>query len=205
MPRSHSGRSDTFNGPAVIPFPRWSDILRVEFQTVPSGVVADLATHIPAVRRINYENVFYAGDGDWIESLVVSANADFDPVETLGLLTRVELFHHDLMSTDAATETTRRITIVAHEPYPFLLGVILRGKAIPNRLELRDGALHGVVTVREWEDFRTLADTIQEQFGRFAFTAIAEGCSAVLVGTPDDPVEVVGTRTAKTPGTKCVV
>jgi len=139
---------------------------------VPSGVVADLAAAIPGVQRIDYENVFYASDGDWIESLVVSSSAGYDPVEVLGSLSRVELFHHQLTSAESATQTTRRLTIVAHEPYPFLLGVVLRGKAIPNRLELRDGVITGVVTVREWEDFRSLADTIQEQFGRFELLSV---------------------------------
>lgn len=151
---------------------RWSIILRVEFQTVPSGVVADLASHIPGVQRIDYENVFYASDGDWIESLIISSNADFDPEEVLESLSRVELFHQQLTSTGSGSQTTRRLTIVAHEPYPFLLGVVLRGKAIPNRLELRDGALNGIVTVREWENFRALADTIQEQFGRFELLSV---------------------------------
>ncbi|WP_435119695.1 helix-turn-helix domain-containing protein [Halolamina sp. C58] len=139
---------------------------------MPSGVVADLASQIPGVRRIDYENVFYASDGDWIESLVVSSSVDFDPAEVLESLDRVELFHHQLTSGDSATQTTRRLTVVAHEPYPFLLGVVLRRKAIPNRLELRDGVLTGIVTVREWEDFRSLADTIQEQFGRFELLSV---------------------------------
>jgi len=116
--------------------------------------------------------VFYASDGDWIETLAVDSSSEFDPVETLGSLTRAELFHHQLASTDAAAETTHRLTVVAHEPYPFLLGVILREKAIPNRLELRDGVLNGVVTVQEWENFRTLADTIQDQFGRFELRSV---------------------------------
>ncbi len=124
------------------------------------------------MRRIDYENVFYASDGDWIESLVVSSSVDFDPAEVLESLDRVELFHHQLTSGDSATQTTRRLTVVAHEPYPFLLGVVLRRKAIPNRLELRDGVLTGIVTVREWEDFRSLADTIQEQFGRFELLSV---------------------------------
>jgi predicted DNA binding protein len=62
---------------------------------------------------------------------------------------------------------TYRLTIVANEPYPFLLGVILRNEAIPNRLALRGGRFDGVVTVMEWSSFRSLADRIQERFGQF--------------------------------------
>jgi predicted DNA binding protein len=88
----------------------------------------------------------------------------------LSTLSRVELFHHERV-VDGSTPTYR-LTIVAHEPYPFLLGVILRENAIPNRLELRNGHFQGVVTVEEWETFRTLADRIQEQFGRFELLSV---------------------------------
>lgn len=53
-----------------------------------------------------------------------------------------------------------------------MLGVILRGRGIPNRLELRNGHFNGVVTVEEWEAFRTLADRIQEQFGHFELLSV---------------------------------
>ncbi|MFC6784502.1 helix-turn-helix domain-containing protein [Halobaculum halobium] len=147
-------------------------ILRVKFHTVPSGVIADLHTAIPDVRRISYENIFYASDGDWIESLVVASGAEFEPTSVIESLSRVELFHHQLAAGGPGDGSTHRLTIVAHEPYPFLLGVILRGKALPNRLELRDGALTGLVTVAEWADFRALADTIEAQFGQFELLSV---------------------------------
>lgn len=57
--------------------------------------------------------------------------------------------------------------MVAHEPYPFLLGMILRERAIPNRLVLAADHVTGVVTVSEWEDFQRIADEMREQYGRF--------------------------------------
>jgi predicted DNA binding protein len=76
------------------------------------------------------------------------------------------------VSAKSSDQPTYRLTIVAHEPYPFILGVILRQKAIPNRLKLHGGHFDGVVTVKEWDDFRTLADEIQEQFGRFELLSV---------------------------------
>lgn len=87
-------------------------------------------------------------------------------------LSRAELFHHELVSTDSSDQPTYRLTIVAHEPYPFILGVILRQKAIPNRLKLHGDHFDGVVTVKVWEDFRRLADRIQERFGRFELLSV---------------------------------
>lgn len=166
-------RTDLNNRPVnVSQSEAWSTILRIKFQTAPSGVIAELAAHVPEVRRISYENVFYASDGDWIESLIVASGTSFDPERVIESLSRIELFHHQLTATDPTDGTTRRLTIVAHEPYPFLLGVILRGRALPTRLELRDGAVTGVVTVKQWGDFRALADTIEAQFGRFELLSV---------------------------------
>ncbi|WP_231187322.1 helix-turn-helix domain-containing protein [Haladaptatus sp. DYF46] len=97
---------------------------------------------------------------------------EFDPEAAVESLPRAELFHHEQVSPDASNQQTYRLTIVAHEPYPFILGVILRQKAIPNRLKLHGDHFDGVVTVKEWEDFRRLADRIQERFERFELLSV---------------------------------
>lgn len=134
--------------------------------------MGDLWKHLPAVERIEFENAFYADEGDWIESLLVTTTEGYDPEAALSALSRVELFHHDPVSGDDIDRHINRLTVLSHEPYPFLLGVILRGRGIPNRLELRDGYFYGVVTVKEWEAFRALADQIQEQFGQFELQSV---------------------------------
>jgi hypothetical protein len=122
---------------------------------------------IPDGERIEFENAFYADEGNWIESLLVTARSPFDPESVAGELSRVELFHHERVSDSSVDHASYRLTVVAQEPYPFLLGVILRGTAIPNRLQLHDSSFNGVVTVKEWETFRALAERIEEQFGQF--------------------------------------
>ncbi|KOX95331.1 helix-turn-helix domain-containing protein [Halorubrum tropicale] len=131
-----------------------------------------LESHLPKVRRIELENVFYADEGDWIESLLITSDSSFDPETVLEPLSQVELFHHERISDDQADHHVHRLTVIAHEPYPFLLGLILRVKAIPNRLVLSQGRFDGVATVAEWEDFRALADRIQAQFGRFELLSV---------------------------------
>jgi len=133
--------------------------------------VSELLDRTP-VRRIEFENAFYADEGNWIESLLVTTGPSFDPEAATAGLSRVELFHHERVSVGSADHPTHRLTVVAHEPYPFLLGEILRGNAIPNRLELQQGYVDGVVTVDEWDDFRGLADRIQERFGRFELLSV---------------------------------
>jgi hypothetical protein len=127
---------------------------------------------IPDGKGIEFENAFYADKGNWIESLLVTSRAPFDPESVVGEISRIELFHHERVSDHSVDHSTYRLTIVAHEPYPFLLGVILRRTAIPNRLLLHDGSFDGVVTVKEWESFRALAEQIEEQFGQFELLSV---------------------------------
>jgi hypothetical protein len=126
----------------------------------------------PDVRQIEFENAFYADEGNWIESLLVTSRSSFDPEAATADLSRVELFHHERVTVGTADRPTHRLTIVAHEPYPFLLGEILRGNAIPNRLELQTEYFDSVVTVKQWDAFRALADRIQERFGRFELLSV---------------------------------
>jgi hypothetical protein len=127
---------------------------------------------IPDGERIEFENAFYADEGRWIESLLVTARSPFDPEAVVGQLSRAELFHHERVSDRSVDHVSYRLTVVAQEPYPFLLGVILRGKAIPNRLQLHDDTFDGVVTVKEWETFRELAERIEEQFRQFELLSV---------------------------------
>ncbi|WP_058984870.1 helix-turn-helix domain-containing protein [Halobacterium sp. CBA1132] len=131
-----------------------------------------LASEIPEIRRIEFENAFYAAEGDWIESLLVISESTFDPEAALASLSRVELFYSERVSDDQSDQQAYRLTVVAHEPYPFLLGLILREKAIPNRLVLTPDCFNGVATVAEWDDFQRLADKLQEQFGEFELLSV---------------------------------
>lgn len=127
---------------------------------------------LPEIRSIEFENAFFAADGDWIESLLVMSEGTFDPEAALASLSRVELFFSERVSDEESDQQTYRLTVVAHEPYPFLLGMILRERAIPNRLVLSPDHFEGVVTVSEWEDFQRIADEMREQYGRFDLLSV---------------------------------
>lgn len=149
-------------------------MLRIKFETKPTGVVHELERQLPDVRSIEFENAFYASEGDWIESLAVESASSFDSERRLEALPTVELFHQHRIPTNDPELTLSQLTVVAHEPYPFLLGVILRGEAVPNRLVLRHEQMTGVITVKNWERFRELADRIQERFGEFTLRSVNE-------------------------------
>jgi len=93
-------------------------------------------------------------------------------VAEIASLSRVDLFHSERISDDRSDKQIYRLTVVAHEPYPFLLGLILREQGIPNRLLLTSDHFTGVASLAEWDDFRRLADEIQEQFGDFELMSV---------------------------------
>lgn len=103
---------------------------------------------------------------------MVISETEFDPEAELASLSRADLFHSERVSDDRSDKQIYRLTVIAHEPYPFLLGLILRERGIPNRLMLTSDHFEGVATLAEWEDFRRLADEIQEQFGRFELVSV---------------------------------
>jgi hypothetical protein len=88
------------------------------------------------VRSIELDNAFYVEDGTWIESLTVSSTADFDPHGLIEDISGVAMFYTHEIPTGPSSILVRRLTIIANESYPFILGQVLRRESIPNRIVL---------------------------------------------------------------------
>lgn len=149
-------------------------ILRVEFTTVPTGVMAKLYRELDDVRSIELDNAFYVEDGTWIESLTVASNAEFDPEMALEAISGTSLFYSSEIPTASEELEIRRLTLLANESYPFILGLVLRQEAIPNRIVLQNGVFEVVATTRDWDHFRSLADEIQETLGEFELLSVTQ-------------------------------
>lgn len=149
-------------------------ILRVEFTTVPTGVMAKLYRELDDVRSIELDNAFYVEDGTWIESLTVASNAEFDPETVLEAIPGTSLFYSSEIPTASAELEIRRLTVLANESYPFILGLVLRQEAIPNRIVLQNDVFEVVATTRDWDHFRSLADEIQETLGEFELLSVTQ-------------------------------
>jgi hypothetical protein len=161
----------------------WKTILRIEFRTTPTGVMEELDTQLDDVRSIELDNAFYVEDGTWIESLTVSSTTDFDPHEVVTGIWGVTMFYTYEIPTGPSSITVRRLTIIANESYPFILGLVLRQEAIPNRIVLQGGKFEVVVTVREWERFRSLADELEESLGTFELQSVNQ------IENPGEPLD----------------
>ena len=124
------------------------------------------------VRSIELDNAFYVEDGEWIESLTVSSTEQFDPGELIEPISGVSLFDAQSIPTGPSGVTIERLTLLANESFPFILGIILRREAIPNRIVLKGNRFEVVVTVQNWDRFRSLADDVQDVLGTFDLQSV---------------------------------
>lgn len=125
-------------------------------------------------RSIELDNAFYVEDGEWIESLTIAANGPFDVEALVADLPGVEFFFGSELPTASRDVEMRRVTIVANESYPFVLGLILRQEVIPNRIVLQSDAFEVVATARDFEQFQTLADEIRATLGDFELRSVTQ-------------------------------
>lgn len=149
-----------------------SSLLTVEFETEPTGVLAELAPAIGNNGSVELDNAFYVEDGEWLESLTVASTEEIDAERRLEAISGVSVFYaQSIPSGPTGTYRTRNV-VFAREPYPFVLELVLRRHAIPNRLVLRNGMVTVIATVRDWEDFREMAADVEEKFGTFDLSRV---------------------------------
>ncbi|WP_042661702.1 helix-turn-helix domain-containing protein [Haloferax sp. ATB1] len=125
-------------------------------------------------RSIELDNAFYVEDGTWIESLTIASNDPFDVESLLADISGVTVFYDEEIPTASTDVQIRRVTILANESYPFILGLVLRQETIPNRIVLQDGVFEVVATAQDWDHFRELADEIQETLGEFELRSVTQ-------------------------------
>ncbi|WP_319004352.1 helix-turn-helix domain-containing protein [Natrinema amylolyticum] len=136
--------------------------------------MAKLQRALDDVRSIELDNAFYVEDGTWLESLTVTSNAGFDPETVLEGISGASLFYSSEIPTASDDLEIRRLTLLANESYPFILSLVLRQEAIPNRIVLQNGVFEVVTTARDWDQFRSMADEIQETLGEFELLSVTQ-------------------------------
>jgi len=136
--------------------------------------MAQLSQQIDGMRSIELDNTFYVEDGVWIESLTISADKQFDIERVLAEISGVSLFYMSKIPTGSAEADIQRVTILANESYPFILGLILRQEAIPNRIVLQNDTVEVVITTRDWDQFRDVADEVQTTLGEFELRSVTQ-------------------------------
>lgn len=142
-----------------------------------------LNVQLSDARSIELDNAFYVEDGEWIESLTISAACEFNMSDLVDSIPGTELLYTRDVPTGPTGTTVRRVTILANESYPFILGLILRNEAIPNRVVLNKGEFDVVITAQNWDLFRSLADEIQASLGRFELMSVSQ------IEDPGEPLD----------------
>lgn len=136
--------------------------------------MAELAERLSAVRSIELDNAFYVEDGTWIESLTIVSRDAFEPSAIIEDIPGVSLYYTSEIPTESPDVEIQRVTVLANESYPFILGLVLRQEAIPNRIVLQNGVFEVVATTRDWEQFRSLADEVQATLGQFELLSVSQ-------------------------------
>ncbi|WP_408957087.1 helix-turn-helix domain-containing protein [Natrinema sp. 74] len=134
----------------------------------------ELRRELDGVRSIELDNAFYVEDGTWLESLTVASNGAFDPEPAIEGISGASLFYDSEIPTESDGLEIRRLALLANESYPFILSLVLRQKAIPNRIVLQNGVFEVVVTARDWDQFRAMADEVQETLGEFELLSVTQ-------------------------------
>lgn len=149
-------------------------ILRIEFQTRSTGTIEQLSDRISDRNSIELDNAFYVEDGKWVEILTISSenNADFESI--IEDITGVVLMHGREIPSGPTDINIHRLMLLALESYPFILSLVLRHEAIPNRIILKDDRFHVIVSVQDWEQFQSLADEIRDKMTEFELISVSQ-------------------------------
>jgi hypothetical protein len=151
-----------------------STILRIEFQTRSTGTIEQLSERISDRNSIELDNAFYVEDGKWIEIFTISSddNPDFESI--IEDITGVVLLHNREIPSGPSDTNIHRLMLLALESYPFILSLVLRHEAIPNRIILKNDRFHVVVSVQDWEQFQSLADEIRDKMEGFELVSVSQ-------------------------------
>lgn len=144
-----------------------SSLLTVEFETEPTGVLAELGPVAGSDGSVELDNIFYIEDGQWFELLTITSAEPIDLEAELEPLSRVSVFYAESVPPSSRGQHRTRAMIFAREPHPFIVEFLLRSHAVPNRLILWDGRVRATVTLKRWEDFQEMGTAVEKQFGLF--------------------------------------
>jgi predicted DNA binding protein len=146
-------------------------------------VLAALESVVGGSGSVELDNAFYVEDGEWMESLTVASATPDEVIDRLDGVSGVSVFHVESIPSGPTETSLQRVVLFAKEPYPFVLEMVLRRHAIPNRVVLQDGQVTVIATVAEWEDFREMADGVEEKLGTFELSRVNEK------STPGEPLD----------------
>lgn len=148
-------------------------MLRIGFKTQPTGTLKRLNKAIDS-KSITLDDAFFVEEDKWYLSLTVTAGEMYDFNEIFQDIQGTVLFHQR-QATDKITNTNRtQLMVFSLEPYPFILNLLLRNKAIPNKIILKDQLLHVVVSVDDWDNFQQLGDEVEDKLGNFELLEVAQ-------------------------------
>ncbi len=142
-------------------------MLRIEFHMDRTGVMSALDDMVEAVTRIECDNALPVDEDTWLMYATVTfpdaTETDVDLDSVLAAAPSVRPLRSQRVS---AAPPSYQVLLYVEEPTS-LLTVLTQNEAVPHRLIAEDDEIRGVVSVRDWEHLKELAEAIEDTYGNF--------------------------------------
>lgn len=142
-----------------------SGLLRVKFQIRPTGFLDTLLAAFDEVDRIELDNAIYVADKEWMEFVTFTGiSNDKSVMKTIDTLERC----NEIDSSWTTGSSTRyHLLLLVREITPFIVPTITGVHAVPLRLFVSNERLTAIVSVRDWNHLKDLAEYIETNYDDF--------------------------------------
>lgn len=136
-------------------------MLRVEFQVGVSGLVSQFLG-VEEVERVEVDNAFALADGDEFLFLTVQSGPELSEVTLADNVPEVDITH---MSRASVSRDVYCLGVVSGRPEPSVPSLLVEHRAIPHQIVGQNRQFEVVVTVRDWQHLKQLADVVEDVYG----------------------------------------
>ena len=144
-------------------------MLRIEFLTRPNGVLRELRESI-ASSTLEVDSVLQMDGAQWLAFLTVTGKPKaLRP--TIDRLADVELLYDQSFIVES---DTCHVVVVVRDTGAFIPQTLARNRAIPHSIVLKNRTLEGVVTVRDWDHLRSVANAIETTHDEFELLSVTQ-------------------------------
>jgi predicted DNA binding protein len=137
------------------------DMLRVEFQIGVSGIVSRFLG-VQEIERVEVDNAFPLAGGDEFLFLTVQSESGLSEEGFAANLPETEVAY---VSQTSVSRDSYYLGVVSSRPEPSVLSLLVEHRAIPHQVVGQNRQFEVVVTVRDWQHLKQLADVVEDVYG----------------------------------------
>lgn len=145
-------------------------MLRIEFQMELEGVLSDLDRTIEQAEVIEFDNALPVDESRWLMSTTVICPDNMNIDNLLDSIAGIQL----MCAQQFDSQPPSYHVLVYVERTTSILTVITKNEGIPHRLVAEDQQLRGIISVRDWNHLKELAEAIETAHGSFELLRTTE-------------------------------